>query len=146
MNDTFTTNAQFATQLWVPFNLSQTNLSPGSCTPLGVLSLGQGQSATLSWLTLHFVRLLAGYVPSKLNQSLNSVYVGLYGSEGSLIQVIPGQPLAYAGLDVPGVTQLSPAFAPHLAEPDTYTVLVVNNLRDAAVNVVTTGTWRVVLS
>lgn len=141
--NTLTTNAKFNRQLWVPFNLPQATLDPGSCQPLGVLQLTNPQVAKLSWLSLHYVRMLASYVPSKLNPALACVYLGLYGSEGALVQVIPSQPLAYIGLDIPGVTQLSPAFAPRLGEPDTYSILLVNNMTDTAAEAVVTGAWQV---
>ena len=146
MKDSVLTTTQLGQQLWVPFGCPQTILAPGGCQPLGTLQLKLPQVASLKWLTLHYVRMINSGVPTKLNPGLAAVYVGLYGSEGALIQVIPGQPLAYIGIDIPGVATLGPAFVPEIGEPDTYTLLLVNNMIDTDAIVTASGTWHINLS
>lgn len=135
-------SSSLPTLLNVPFGAAEQALEPGFCVQLGTLQIVQGQVARLSWMCLHLIRVVAMYPPTKINPAYAAVYMALYGEQGALIQVIPGTPMAYVGLDTPGVAAMSPSFAPDIGEPDTYTVLLINNMLDAPAVVAASGSWK----
>lgn len=124
------------------FSVQQCRLEPLASLPVAYVYLTAGQLFRLRWLSVHLVRVLSDEVPVKLNPGLGSVYAGLYPN-GSVLRAPPGQPLAYTPVDVPGVNQTSPCFYYDLESSGTYTILLVNNLTNASVDVVCTGSFRV---
>ena len=124
------------------FSMQQSRLAPLASIPVAYLYLAPGQLFRMRWLSVHLVRIISDVSPIKQNFGLGSVYAGLY-QNGAAIRVPPGQPLAYTPVDVPGVNQTSPCFYHDLESPGVYLVLLVNNLTNASVDVVVTGSFRV---
>ena len=124
------------------FSLQQSRLAPLASIPVAYLYLAPGQLFRLRWLSVHLIRIISDVSPIKQNFGLGSVYAGLY-QNGAAIRTPPGQPLAYTPVDVPGVNQMSPCFYHDLESPGTYLVLLSNNLSNASVDVVVTGSFRV---
>jgi hypothetical protein len=145
MSSQFITEDDLGRYLWVPFNLPETMLEPGVEQTVTMLQLAQGQRATLSWLSVHLIRMLVlSAPPMKNNPTYNSVYAGLYGSRADLLAGPPGEPLAYVGVDIPGtVGVFPPAQVWPLDQPDTYGVFVVNNLNNPPVYVSVSGAWLI---
>jgi hypothetical protein len=130
---------------WVPFCLPETRLQPGVEQTVSTLTLLPGQRATLAWLSVHVIRILVlRAVPVKLNPAYDAVYAGLFGTGATRLAGPPGQPLVYAGTDLPGTIG---HFPPHQAwpidEPDTYAVFAINNLTNPPVDASVTGSWLV---
>ena len=124
------------------FSLQQSRLAPLAALPVVYVYLTPGQLFRLRWLAVHLVRILTDEAPVKLNAGLGSVYAGLY-QDGAAVRTPPGHPLAYTPVDVPGANQTSPCFYHDLESGGTYTIMVVNNLTNASVDVVVTGSFRV---
>jgi len=127
----------------VPFSLPETRLRPGVEQTINVLTLSSGQQATLAWLSVHLIRIAAlTAVPTKTNTSFAAIYAGLFGSRADELTGAPGQPLVYAGVDFPGtIGVLPPHQAWPITAPDTYAVMVVNNLIDPPADVTVSGAW-----
>src|SRR5574343_194494 len=126
------TKYEFDNRLDIPFNLAESRLDASLSLPVASLRLSAGQRVSLTWLNLHLIRLVIGTIPRKRNPGFGAAYVGLFGGRSDLIGGPPGQPLAYVGLDIPGGKRLSPWLGQvEISEPDTYTVLLVNNLINA---------------
>ncbi len=145
MSSELITEDDLGRYLWIPFNLPETLLNPGIEQTVSMLTLAQGQRATLAWLSVHLVRILVlTAIPVKGNPTYNSVFAGLYGSRADLLAGPPGEALAYVGVDIPGVVKVfPPAQVWPLDQPDTYGVFVVNNLTNPPVYASVSGTWLV---
>ncbi len=131
-------------KIGIPFGLCESRLDPGISVPVATLQLSAGQTVSLNWLNLHLIRMIFGAVPTKRNPGLGAVYAGLIGGRADLIGGPPGQPLSYVGIDTPSAKRLSPWLGPvTIAETDTYSVIVVNNLRDAQLDVCVSGNLTV---
>lgn len=145
MASTLVTEDELGRYLWVPFNLPETRLNPGIEQTVSMIQTVQGQRLTLAWLSIHLIRVLVlTAVPVKANSSYNSVYAGLYGQRADLLAGPPGEPLAYAGVDIPGtVSVFPPAQVWPIDQPDTYGIFVVNNLTNPPAYVSVSGAWLV---
>ena len=130
---------------YVPFNLPETRLNPGIEQTVSMIQTTQGQKLTLAWLSVHLIRVLVlNAVPAKANPTYNSVYAGLYGNRADRLAGPPGEPLAYAGTDVPGtIGVFPPAQVWPIDQPDTYGIFVINNLINPPVYVSVSGAWLV---
>jgi hypothetical protein len=142
---TYLTSADLGRHLWVPFNLPETRIQPGVEQLIHILQLSPGQRATLVWLSVNLIRVLVlTAAPVKLNPGYNSVYAGLFGGGADRLTGAPGQPLVYAGTDLPGTVGVFPAQqAWPLDEPDTYAVMLVNNLTNPPIDASASGAWLV---
>lgn len=143
--NTLVTHRDLGRWIWVPFNLSETRLTPGVEQTVHTLTLAAGQQATLAWLSIHLIRILVlSAVPTKINPGYAAVYAGLFGSQALGLQGAPGEPLVYAGTDLPGtIGTLPPHQAWPISVPDNYAVMVVNNLNNPPVDVSVSGAWLV---
>lgn len=141
---TLATNFDLDAKIGIPFGLCESRLDPGVSVPVAILKLTAGQSLSMNWLDLNLIRMVFGAVPTKRNPGLGAVYAGLIGGRADLIGGPPGQPLSYVGVDTPGSKRLSPWLGPvTITETDTYSVIVVNNLKDARLDVCVTGNLTV---
>lgn len=139
------TETDLGRYLWVPFNLPETRLQPNVEQTVSILTLPPGQSATLAWLSVHLIRVLVlAAVPTKINEGYASAYAGLYGGRADTLAGPPGEPLAYAGTDLPGTIGTFPIHqAWPINEADTYGIFVVNNLSNPPVDVSVSGAWLI---
>ncbi len=142
MNGIVTTDT-FEQTLDVGFNLPQTLLRPNTAEQVTVITVAPGQRLQLRWLTLHLVKLnsSATQIPTKVNASLGTFYVGLFGDRADFIRAPAGRPLLYAAVELPGAAQERPAFAINLS-PGTYSMLAVNNLFGVTIEAAICGSFR----
>lgn len=131
--------------MYLPFNLPQARLDPDTAQPIAFVSLKLGQKLRLAWLNLHLVRLVGNSftAPTKVNPSLAASYAGLYGGRANYILEPTGQPMSYTACDIPGASLFNPVFFEDVSSPDVYSVIVVNNFRDAQIDVCVSGSFMV---
>lgn len=143
--NSFVTTSQLGSRLQIPFNLSQARLEPDTAQPVAFVNLVLGQKLRLSWLHLHLVRVVGDpfVPPTKANPSLAAAYTGLYGGRANYIIEPTGQPMSYVACDIPGVGFLNPVFFEDVSSPDVYSVIVVNNFKDAEIDVCVSGSFLV---
>jgi hypothetical protein len=141
----FVTERRLDARLYLPFNLPQARLDPDTAQPVAFVSLLLGQRLRLAWLNLHLVRVLGDSftAPTKANPSLAASYTGLYGGRANYITEPTGQPLSYTACDIPGVGLFNPVFYEDVSAPDVYSVIVVNNFKDAQIDVCVSGSFMV---
>lgn len=142
-SNTFLTPAGFDRSLGISFNLSQSLLSPNTAEQVVVFTLARDQAVELTWLCLHLVKMNCSptTIPTKVNTSLGSAYVGLYGDRAELIESPAGQPLVYVAVQLPGAAAADPSYLTTLSA-GVYSLLVVNNLADTPIEVTVSGSLR----
>lgn len=145
--NSYLTTTSLSRRLSIPFNLSQARLEPDTAQPVAYFNLALGQRMRLAWFQVHFIRVVAAAAPpTKVNSALAAVYAGLYGSGANYITEPSGQRLTNGPCEIPGVNSTDPNFYEDFSTPDVYSVMVVNNFSDAAVDVTITGAFSVELT
>jgi hypothetical protein len=141
----FVTQKSLDSRLYLPFNISQARLVQDTAQPVAFVGLVLGQRLRLAWLHLHLIRVLGGVInsPTKINPSLGACYTGLYGSRANYILQPPGQPMSYVSCEVPGCRWANPVFYEDVSSPDIYSVIVINNFKDAEIDVSVSGAFCV---
>lgn len=143
----FITSRQLDARLQAPFSLPQSRLKAEAAQPVAFVGLALGQRLRLAWLHLHLVRVDGDpfVAPVKANPSLGAAYAGLYGGRANYILEPTGQPMSYIARDIPGAVLMSPVFYEEVSSPDVYSVVVVNNFKDAEIDVSVSGAFLIEL-
>jgi len=143
------TDSTWDSTISVPFCIPQTELrsvsGEGDSVLVSALKLSSGQKLKIRWLGLHVPRDFYGSgTLDRLIDEYPAVYCGLYAGEFSNILKPAGRPLLWAGLDGTGYTQANVVYDPAVfSSPDTYTILLINNLKNYTIEASVSGCFRV---
>ncbi len=142
-SNTFITPAGFDRSLGISFNLPQSLLAANTAEQVAIFTLNREMTVEIAWLCLHLVKMNSSPVsmPTKVNTSLGSAFIGLYGDRAELIESPAGQPLVYVACQLPGAAAADPSYLVNLS-PGVYSLLAVNNLVDTPLEVSVSGALR----
>lgn len=110
--------------------------------PLAQFQLALGQSFSVTYVALHFIRFKTLGFLGKVNTGLPLVYVGLFYPTDLSRNETGARPIWSVGLELPGVTygrQLNV----ECTMPGIYSLILVNNAASSAIDVTATGLAQV---
>jgi len=130
----------------VPLSLPQTLLQGYDTVTVATIKLALGQRLVISHATLQLLQAKITGPPVKIQCSLGYCYLGVYGQGFEAIHIPTGSPTKQLVLQGPGSKAWNPYDHREFHLPGTYEIVVSNNLQNADLDVVMTGSARLYLN
>ena len=130
------TEELYSRMVTIPISLPQTILGPNSSLVVASVKLELGDVLRFRWMNMHLIQTSAA-LGTKVNSALGWGYAGIYA--GVRHHLPTGIPLALIVSSTAGVRSTNPFAKRDFSSPDTYEVIVTNNVTDATVKVALSG-------